>query len=73
MVTAKRAQLLLTSIYRAGGSEGGERRVTQSLGQLGGRDGEGAQTPRGCSEAHSATPVPAARPQKAGPLLESLS
>lgn len=51
MVTAKRAQLLLTSIYMVGaGSHSGQwragRRVTQSLGQLGKHDREEAQTPR---------------------------
>lgn len=55
MVTAKRTQLLLASIYMAGvgGSgrlRGGRRRVTQSLGQLDRRDGEEAQTPTGCTD-----------------------
>lgn len=61
MVTAKSAQLLLASIYRAGGSAGRGRRVTQSLGQLGRRDGEAAWTPRGCAKAQPAAVVPAAR------------
>lgn len=72
MVTAKRAQLLLASIYRAGGGAGWRRRVTQSLGQLGGRDGEAEQTLTGCTEARSATALPAARPQKALPRPDSL-
>lgn len=72
MVTAKRAQLLLASIYRADGGAGWGRRVTQSLGQLGGRDGEAAQTLTGCAEARSATVLPAARPRKAQPGPDSL-
>lgn len=52
MVTAKRAQLLLVSIYMVGaGGYSGQwragRRVTQSLGQLGKQDEEEAQTPQG--------------------------
>lgn len=51
MVTAKRAQLLLASIYMvaAGGHSGqwrAGRRVTQSLGQLGKHDRKATPTPR---------------------------
>lgn len=70
MVTAKRAQLLLASIYMAGaGSRSGQwragRRVTQSLGQLGKHDREGAQTLRDTagtaliSSTRNQSPVPA--------------
>lgn len=49
MVTAKRAQLLLASIYMVGmGGSSMQGRGTQSLGQLGKRDEEEAQTPTDC-------------------------
>lgn len=51
---------------------GGGERVTQSLGQLGGRDGEAAQTLTGHAEAGSTTAVPAVRPRKAEPGPDSL-
>lgn len=71
MVTAKRAQLLLALFIGLWQRRVGER-VTQSLGQLGGRDGEAAQTLSGCVEARYATAVPAARPRKARPWPDSL-
>ena len=67
MVTAKRAQLLLASIYRAGGSAGVGgvwRRVTQSLGQLGGRGMAKQRRPR---QARPARAAPAATPEGRAP------